>query len=134
LSSFVQHPSGIPDTIVKKVVARRGRLHAFETIDPRTTALVVIDLDAATVGEDDTWPRVIATVNTLAATARATPRFTCRPASAFPRARPASSATRTSADSNSARDDGSTRARRDRQLVVDVDVQHAIGDLKLQAE
>jgi nicotinamidase-related amidase len=72
LSSPVQHPSGIPDTIVKKVVARRGRLHAFETIDPRTTALVVIDLDAATVGEDDTWPRVIATVNTLAATVRET--------------------------------------------------------------
>jgi len=68
----VQHPSGIPEKIVKKVVARRGRLHAFEMIDPRTTALVVIDLDAATVGDDDTWHRIIATVNTLAATVRET--------------------------------------------------------------
>jgi hypothetical protein len=30
----MQHSSGIPEKIVKKVVARRGRLHAFETIDP----------------------------------------------------------------------------------------------------
>ena len=41
----VKHPSGIPEKIVSKVVARRGRLHAFESIDPRTTALVVIDLN-----------------------------------------------------------------------------------------
>jgi hypothetical protein len=33
-----QHPAGVPEKIVKKVVARRGRLHAFETIDPTTTA------------------------------------------------------------------------------------------------
>src|SRR5262245_16683463 len=58
----MQHPSGIPEKIVNKVVARRGRLHAFETIDPKSTALVVIDLDEATVGPDGTWPRVIANV------------------------------------------------------------------------
>src|SRR5262245_46561554 len=66
----MQHPSGIPDKIVNKVVARRGRLHAFETIDPRTTALVVIDLDEATVGHDGSWPAIIATVNTLAGAVR----------------------------------------------------------------
>src|SRR5262245_32951943 len=49
----MQHPSGIPEKIVRKVVARRGRLHAFETLEPRSTALVVIDLDVATVGRDD---------------------------------------------------------------------------------
>ena len=62
----MQHPSGIAEKIVRKVVARRGRLHAFETIDPRTTALVVIDLDEATVGNDDTSQRMITTVNALA--------------------------------------------------------------------
>jgi hypothetical protein len=41
----MQHPSGIAEKIVRKVVARRDRLYAFETTDPRTTALVVIDLD-----------------------------------------------------------------------------------------
>src|SRR5262245_54131097 len=66
----MQHPSGISEKIVRKVVARRGRLHAFETIDPKSTALVVIDLDAATVGHDDPWPSIIATVNALAAAVR----------------------------------------------------------------
>lgn len=66
----MDHPSGISPKIVEKVVARRGRLHAFETIDARTTALVVIDLDEATVGDDDTWQRVIATVNALAVAVR----------------------------------------------------------------
>lgn len=68
----MQHPSGIPEKIVKKVVARRGRLHAFETIDPKTTALVSIDLDEATVGADEEWRRVIANVNALAAAVRRT--------------------------------------------------------------
>lgn len=62
----MQHPSGIPQKIVNKVVARRGRLHAFETIDPKTTALVVIDLDEATVGNDETARHMIPIVNTLA--------------------------------------------------------------------
>ena len=66
----MEHPSGIPEKIVRKVVARRGRLHAFESLDSRTTALVVIDLDEATVGQDETWQRMIATVNTLACAVR----------------------------------------------------------------
>lgn len=47
-----QHPSGIRQDIVDKVTARRGRLHAFEYIDPAKTALVVIDLDMGT-GRND---------------------------------------------------------------------------------
>jgi len=66
------HPSGIPDAIVRKVVARRGRLHAFETVDPTTTALVVIDLDVATVRSDAACAAMIARVNDLAATVRDT--------------------------------------------------------------
>lgn len=62
----MHHPSGIPDRIVRKVVARRGRLHAFETIEPVKTALVVIDLDAATVGRDDHCKGMISNVNTVA--------------------------------------------------------------------
>jgi ureidoacrylate peracid hydrolase len=42
----VLHPSAeIPQGLVDKIVARRGRLHVHETLDPRRTALVVIDLD-----------------------------------------------------------------------------------------
>jgi len=66
----VQHPSGIPEKIVKKVVARRGRLHAFETIEARRTALVVIDLDNATVGSNEECRRVVPRVNEVAAAVR----------------------------------------------------------------
>jgi len=66
----MQHPSGIPESIVRKVVARRGRLHAFDTIDPVRTALVVIDLDAATVQGDPASASLIARVNRLAAAVR----------------------------------------------------------------
>jgi ureidoacrylate peracid hydrolase len=38
------HGSGIRQEIVDRVIARRGRLHLFDTIDPRRTALVVIDM------------------------------------------------------------------------------------------
>ena len=51
-------------------MARRGRLHAFETIDPRSTALVVIDLDAATVPGDPAAQAMIPTVNRLALAVR----------------------------------------------------------------
>jgi ureidoacrylate peracid hydrolase len=66
----VEHPSGIPQKIVNKVMARRGRLHAFESIDPETTALVVIDLDEVSVQADPAAQLMIATVNTLALAVR----------------------------------------------------------------
>jgi nicotinamidase-related amidase len=66
----MEHPSGIPDKIVKKVVARRGRLHAFETIESARTALVVIDLDMATVEGDDQCKRMTPIVNRVASAVR----------------------------------------------------------------
>jgi nicotinamidase-related amidase len=66
----MQHPSGIPQKIVDKVVARRGRLHAFESIEPKATALVVIDLDESTVRLDAAALHMIPTVNTLARACR----------------------------------------------------------------
>ena len=42
----ITHPSPeIPQALVDKIVARRGRLHAYEHLDPGHTALVVIDMD-----------------------------------------------------------------------------------------
>src|SRR5689334_2529329 len=66
----MQHPSGIPEKIVRKVVARRGRLHAFETIDATRTALVVIDLDSATVGSGEDYQDLLPRVNVLSAAVR----------------------------------------------------------------
>jgi ureidoacrylate peracid hydrolase len=68
----MQHPSGIPEAIVRKVVARRGRLHAFESIEPHRTALVVIDFDTATVGANEDCQRLVPQVNELAAAVRRT--------------------------------------------------------------
>ena len=68
--SAVTHPSGIPEKIVRKVMARRGRLHAFESLEPDRTALVVIDLDMATVGSNAECQRLVPRVNELAAAVR----------------------------------------------------------------
>jgi ureidoacrylate peracid hydrolase len=41
------HPVTLPREIVERVVARRGRLHPFESLAPRRTALVIIDMQNA---------------------------------------------------------------------------------------
>jgi nicotinamidase-related amidase len=46
----VKHPSNIDQRVVDKVVTRRGRLHLRDCIDPRSTALVVVDLDSGSAG------------------------------------------------------------------------------------
>jgi len=66
----MEHPSGIPQKIVDKVVRRRGRLHAFETLEATKTALVVIDLDTATVSGDEQCRRIAPTVNAVASAVR----------------------------------------------------------------
>ena len=66
-----RHPSGIPQTIVDKVYKRRGRLHAFPTLDPAKTALVVVDLDAGTVTRvGDEIRSFVAQINDVARTLR----------------------------------------------------------------
>ena len=47
------HPSGIPQVVVDKVVGRRGRLHAYPALDPERTALVVVDLDTRTMAHPE---------------------------------------------------------------------------------
>lgn len=69
----IKHPSGIRQEIVDKVVKRRGRLHAYEQINPTKTALVVVDMDTATVKRmDDTdIMQIIPRINQLATAVRA---------------------------------------------------------------
>lgn len=43
------HHAPIRQEIVDRVLARRGRLHLFDTFDPRRTALIVIDMQPAFV-------------------------------------------------------------------------------------
>jgi nicotinamidase-related amidase len=66
------HPSGvIPEEIVEKVFKRRGRLHAFPSIDAAKTALVVIDLDVGTGRDKANVQQVANNVNLLAEAVRA---------------------------------------------------------------
>jgi len=65
------HPSDLDQAVIDKVVARRGRLHAFETLDPERTALVVIDLNAGSVRLDPACLDLVGPVNALAAALRA---------------------------------------------------------------
>ena len=41
------HPSELPEDIIQRMRVRRGRLHLFERLDVRRTALVVIDMQNA---------------------------------------------------------------------------------------
>jgi ureidoacrylate peracid hydrolase len=41
------HKSSIPQSIIDRVVARRGREHVFEDLDPAKTALIVVDMQNA---------------------------------------------------------------------------------------
>ncbi len=68
----IKHPSGIDQRIVDKVVARRGRLHAFEKLEPAKTAVVVVDMDSATVRRmaDTNVMQIIKSINDLAAALR----------------------------------------------------------------
>ena len=41
------HTLSIPQSVVDRVVARRGREHVYETLDPAKTALIVVDMQNA---------------------------------------------------------------------------------------
>ncbi len=41
------HPVSIRPEIIARVIARRGRAHWFDRLDPARTALVVIDMQTA---------------------------------------------------------------------------------------
>jgi ureidoacrylate peracid hydrolase len=69
------HPSGIRQEIVARVLARRGRLHLFDSFEPRRTALVVIDMQPTFVApgapaEVPASRALIAPINALTAELR----------------------------------------------------------------
>lgn len=66
MQGFMEHPSGIDPRIVAKVAARRGRLHAFEHLEPSRTALVVIDLMQASIEMDATCRDLVAPIEAIA--------------------------------------------------------------------
>ena len=67
----------IPDVIAERVIARRGTAHSFADLDPRRTALVVIDLQHAFMNDAVGFAvvpaarAIVPAVNRLAAALRA---------------------------------------------------------------
>src|SRR6516165_8853508 len=47
LAEGAMHKFSIPKSAVERVIERRGREHVFEDLDPRRTALVVVDMQNA---------------------------------------------------------------------------------------
>jgi ureidoacrylate peracid hydrolase len=62
----------MPPHIIERVMTKRGRLHAFERLDPARTALLVVDLQNAFMVEGvahtlcEMAPRIVPNVNRLA--------------------------------------------------------------------
>jgi nicotinamidase-related amidase len=61
----------LPPKLVERMAGRRGRLHTFDSLDVRRTALVVVDLTVLFAADDGRAATVIANVNRLAGVVRA---------------------------------------------------------------
>ena len=69
------HPTEISPAIAERMQRRRGHLHVFERLEPKKTALVVIDMQRAflEVGAPSETPvarEIVPNINRLAATVR----------------------------------------------------------------
>lgn len=71
------HKIDIPQSVVDRVVARRGRAHIHDDLDPARTALIVVDMQNAFMPVSvahapcEMAPRVVPAINRLAAGVRA---------------------------------------------------------------
>jgi ureidoacrylate peracid hydrolase len=72
------HKLSIPQSVIDRVIARRGKEHIHDDLDPTKTALVVVDLQNAFMMPGvahaccDMAPKIVPNVNRLAKAVRAT--------------------------------------------------------------
>jgi ureidoacrylate peracid hydrolase len=72
------HKVTIPQSVIDRVVARRGTEHCFENLDPAKTALIVVDMQNAFMMQGvghapcDMAPAIVPNINTLARAVRET--------------------------------------------------------------
>lgn len=64
------NPYGMPDYVIERVMAKRGRLKVFDAFDPAETALLVVDMQRFYVGEIPSVVGIIPNINRLAAKMR----------------------------------------------------------------
>ena len=60
------HNVEIPDYVIERIMAKRGKLHVFDQFDPKRTALVVIDMQNFFVEEVETAISICPNINKLA--------------------------------------------------------------------
>lgn len=60
------HNVEIPDYVIERIMAKRGKLHVFDKFDPLKTALVVIDMQNFFVAEVETAISICPNINRLA--------------------------------------------------------------------
>src|SRR5262245_51453562 len=72
------HKISIPQSVVERVIAKRGREHVYEDIDPQKTALVVVDMQNAFMLPEVAHSlcpmaeKIVPNINALARAVRAT--------------------------------------------------------------
>ncbi|MGN6300989.1 MAG: cysteine hydrolase family protein [Angustibacter sp.] len=71
MNDVAHHEWFIEQREIDRQVSRRGRVHAYEHLDPRTTALVVVDIVPFFVEESAYVRGIVPTVNQLATRLRA---------------------------------------------------------------
>ena len=64
------HNVEIPDYVIERIMAKRGKLHVFDRFDPKMTALVVIDMQNFFVAEVETAISICPNINKLASVVR----------------------------------------------------------------
>ena len=60
------HEVKIPDYVIERIMAKRGRLDVFDKFDPAKTAMLVIDMQNFYVAEVDTAKSIVPNINHLA--------------------------------------------------------------------
>jgi len=65
------HPTEMPQYVIDRIMAKRGKLEVFDRFDPAKTALLVIDMQNFFVAEVETAQSIVPNINRLAAAMRA---------------------------------------------------------------
>ena len=60
------HQMEIPQYVIDRIIAKRGKLNVFDQFDPRETALIVIDMQNFFVAEVATAQSIVPNINRLA--------------------------------------------------------------------
>ncbi|MEM7300237.1 MAG: isochorismatase family cysteine hydrolase [Pseudomonadota bacterium] len=65
------HDTKIPDYVIERIMAKRGKLSVFDSFEPEKSALLVVDMQNFYVAEVDTAKSIVPNINKLAAACRA---------------------------------------------------------------